>query len=177
MELTRRDAIAVLTAGSAGVGFSATAIRNDPADRPSTTEEAHVLGTFVAFADEIYPTEVSGINEFVKAYVMGRSDDRGRWNEYTKAVDTLDTTTDYWFETTFVDLKAENRSVVLQRMGIANVEPDPDGNGTDHVRYYVFNELLYALYTSPVGGKLAGLENPEGHPGGIESYQQGARGE
>jgi hypothetical protein len=43
------------------------------------------------------------------------------------------------------------------------------------VRYYVVNELLYALYTSPTGGELVGIENPQGHPGGHESYQHEPR--
>jgi hypothetical protein len=41
------------------------------------------------------------------------------------------------------------------------------------VRYYVVNELLLALYASPTGGELVGIENPQGHPGGTASYQQG----
>jgi hypothetical protein len=41
------------------------------------------------------------------------------------------------------------------------------------VRHLVVNDLLYALYASPTGARLAGLENPPGHPGGIESYREG----
>jgi hypothetical protein len=43
------------------------------------------------------------------------------------------------------------------------------------VRYYVVDELLYAFYASPVGGGMAGIENPPGYPGGTESYQEGPR--
>ena len=42
---------------------------------------------------------------------------------------------------------------------------------SDRVRFFVVNELLFALYSSPTGGSLVGIENPVGHPGGTESYQ------
>jgi hypothetical protein len=29
--------------------------------------------------------------------------------------------------------------------------------------------MLYALFTSPTGSELVGIENPTGHPGGYES--------
>ncbi|MEA5408870.1 hypothetical protein VB773_15715 [Haloarculaceae archaeon H-GB2-1] len=52
-------------------------------------------------------------------------------------------------------------------------EPNPDGTTAERVRYYLVNEPLYALYASPTGGTLVGIENPQGHPGGTESYQRG----
>jgi hypothetical protein len=58
-------------------------------------------------------------------------------------------------------------------MGVDLVDPDPDGFSAERVRFYLVNELLYALYSSPTGGTLLGLENPQGYPGGSESYQQG----
>ncbi|PSQ18424.1 hypothetical protein BRC99_00075 [Halobacteriales archaeon QS_7_69_60] len=51
----------------------------------------------------------------------------------------------------------------------------PDGSTAERVRYYVVNDLLMALYASPTGGELVGLENPRGHPGGTDSYQRGPR--
>jgi hypothetical protein len=58
-------------------------------------------------------------------------------------------------------------------LGVRTAEPDPDGTDVERVRYYVVNELLFALYSSPTGGELVGLENPQGHPGGIDSYRRG----
>jgi hypothetical protein len=60
-------------------------------------------------------------------------------------------------------------------MGADTADPDPDPDGTDagRVRYYVVNELLYALYASPTGGELVGIENPRGYPGGTASYRRG----
>jgi len=49
------------------------------------------------------------------------------------------------------------------------VSPSKPGH---RVRYYLVNDLLFALYSSPTGGKLVGIENPQGHPGGTGSYQQ-----
>jgi hypothetical protein len=57
-------------------------------------------------------------------------------------------------------------------MGIDVVDSDPEGSDTEQMRFYLVNELLFALYTSPTGAKLAGIENPQGHPGGTTSYQQ-----
>jgi hypothetical protein len=61
-------------------------------------------------------------------------------------------------------------------MGADTVDPDPDGGDVARVRYYVVNELLFALYASPTGAELLGLENPQGHPGGLASYQRGPGG-
>jgi hypothetical protein len=58
-------------------------------------------------------------------------------------------------------------------MNADTLEPDPRGSDEQRVRYFVVNELLFALYASPTGGELVGIENPQGHPGGIQSYQRG----
>jgi len=58
-------------------------------------------------------------------------------------------------------------------MSVDTADPVPDGDDVERVRYYVVNELLFALYSSPTGGELVGLENPRGNPGGLASYQRG----
>jgi hypothetical protein len=60
-------------------------------------------------------------------------------------------------------------------MGVHTADEDPDGTTAERIRFYVVNELLFALYASPAGGRLVGIENPQGHPGGAESYRRGPR--
>jgi len=54
-------------------------------------------------------------------------------------------------------------------------DENPDGTAAERVRFFVVNELLLALYASPTGGELVGIENPQGYAGGAESYQRGPR--
>jgi hypothetical protein len=62
---------------------------------------------------------------------------------------------------------------VLREMAVDTAEPRREGEPRETVRYYVVNELLLALYSSPTGGELVGIENPQGYAGGIDSYQRG----
>jgi len=71
------------------------------------------------------------------------------------------------------DLSVADRDSLLREVGADTAPPDPDGTNAERVRFYVVNELLYALYTSPTGGELVGIENPQGHPGGTDTYQRG----
>jgi hypothetical protein len=57
-------------------------------------------------------------------------------------------------------------------MAVDRTGSSPNGNIPERIRYYVVNQLLYGLYTAPTGGRLLGIENPVGHPGGFESYQK-----
>jgi len=84
----------------------------------------------------------------------------------------LDAFTTEWEDAPFRELGTERRDATLRAMGVDTAEPNPDGNPRERVRYYLVNELLFALYSSPTGGELVGLENPQGHPGGTESYRQ-----
>jgi hypothetical protein len=70
-------------------------------------------------------------------------------------------------------LSEEAGDEALREMGVHTAEPDPAGTTAERVRYYLVNEVLYALYASPKGGELVGIENPQGYPGGANSYQQG----
>ena len=66
----------------------------------------------------------------------------------------------------------ETRDRLLRGIGVETADPVPDGTLTERVRFYLVNDLLFAFYASPTGGRLVGIENPIGHPGGIESYQR-----
>ncbi|WP_134672195.1 gluconate 2-dehydrogenase subunit 3 family protein [Halorussus marinus] len=178
MELSRRDALAALAAGGVTVGATAALDGNpfdggdEPApDRPSPEER---LDALVAVADVVYPAEVSGVEEFVRRYALGRVEDREGYRDgIVDALDTLDEYARTWHDADFRALDAETRESVLDQMAVDDADPDPDGSDRERVRYYAVNELLYALYTSPTGGELVGIENPQGHPGGATSYRRG----
>ncbi|MBX0294145.1 gluconate 2-dehydrogenase subunit 3 family protein [Haloarcula nitratireducens] len=179
MELTRRDALAALSAAGVAVGGGGAVMLaaddgeegGDTASGPFGDEE---LATLVAAGEVLYPDAVEGVESFVTRYAEGRARDRPDHAAGTaEAVAYLDDYCRSWFDAEFAALDAATRESALRRMNADTVEPDPDGSDTQRVRYYVVNELLYALYSSPTGGKLVGIENPQGHPGGTTSYQRG----
>lgn len=178
--LTRRDALAALTAaGVAGVG-SSVLTRDAFEESPSSPPEegaplgAHERETLTAVARVVYPDAVEGVGEFVRTYAAGRAESRPeRAQAIAETVATLDERAGQQDGTPFVDLAPGRQDELLREMGVDVVEPDPDGIVAARVRYYVVNELLFALYASPTGGRLVGIENPQGHPGGIDSYQRG----
>lgn len=181
MELTRRDVVAALGAAgvAVGAGGAALIVMDDEGDGtvedvpgPITEQE---LRTFVAAAETLYPSELDGIEEFVTDYVAGRAESRPEHVAgMADAAAYLDEYTDAWYEADrFADLAPSNRSDAFRRMNVDTTDPDPEGGDVERVRYYVVNELQFALYSTPTGGELVGLENPQGHPGGTTSYQRG----
>lgn len=178
MKLTRRDAFAALAAGGIAVGSSAVVFRWDAlrgdAEAPIAFTE-NEIETLNALAAVVYPSAVTGIASFIETYVVGRIQDRPEYARGMKeALATLDEYSTDWFEAEFVVLDEKTRGTLLSQMGVDTADPDPDSTADrERVRYYLVNELLYALYTSPTGGKLVGLENPQGYPGGLASYQRG----
>ena len=171
MELSRRDAIAALGAVGAGAG-AAYAARG--LDDPPSGESTPDVETLTAVAEVVYPDEVTGLEGFVEAYARRRAagdDDHARG--VRAAVETVDDRAEAWYDDSFAELPAEDRDSLLREMGVDTAEEDPDGSTAERVRYYVVNDLLMALYASPTGGELVGLENPQGHPGGTDSYQRG----
>jgi len=187
MDLTRRDALAALSAAGVAVGAVAGALRfedladalagdGDPngGDRGPTLDDRH-RETLVALARTLYPAELSGIPEFVETYVAGRIRDRPDLAAgVAEAADRLDGLARDWRDAHFAALPPEERDALLREMGVDGVDPDPDGVVSSRVRYYLVNDLLYALYASPTGGRLVGIENPQGHPGGLDSYRRGS---
>jgi hypothetical protein len=178
MKLTRRDALAALAAAGVTAG-GATVLSSEEgepdaegADGPLGDAE---LSTLVAAAEVLYPTEVENVESFLTRYVRGRAEEPGHVSGVAEAVGYLDEYAESWHDAAFGALEPTAREGVLRRMGADTAEPDPDGSDVERVRYYVVNELLFALYTTPTGGELVGLENPQGHPGGLASYQRGPR--
>jgi hypothetical protein len=175
-ELTRRDALAALAA--AGVATTASALTWESLGDAPTTDEPeftdHDRELLDAIAAVVYPSAVSGIPAFVETYVVGRvREDPDRMTGITEGVRYVDAYASEWYDKPYLDLATDRQETVLSAMGAEVTEPDPDGSDIERLRFYVVNELLYALYTSPTGGELLGLENPQGYPGGTESYQRG----
>ncbi|MFC6784635.1 gluconate 2-dehydrogenase subunit 3 family protein [Halobaculum halobium] len=185
MDLSRRDALAALSAAGVGAlaGCEAPAASDDDGmtDEEAASENPdddavgdHELSTLIAVAHVVYPSEVDGIAEFVRTYTGGRVDgDDAYARGVAEAVATLDDYTEGLYDAQYVDLGGTDRAEALDVMSVDVVDPDPAGTAPQRVRHFLVNELLYALYTSPTGASLAGLENPPGHPGGIESYREG----
>jgi len=169
MNLDRRDVLKAL--GAAGVTVAGgTAVLEWTVDEQFND---HDRATLQAVANTVYPSEVEGVESFVDGYVSGRvEDDPQRAAGIVDAVGALDEYAREWEDSAFVDLDAATRDETLRAMGVDTADPDPEGTERERVRYYLVNELLFGLYSSPTGGELVGLENPQGHPGGTSSYQQ-----
>lgn len=176
-KLTRRDALIALGAAGVGAGGLGTLAwdRLDDTGQDADGETAGVREVIVAAAEALYPEQVSGIDSFVETYVVGRIEDRSAYLEGVQtAARDLDRYARHWHDQSFADLDRSTRQAVFDDYGLADRDPDPDGTERQRVRYYLVNELLFAFYSSPTGGSLIGLENPPGHPGGLETYQRGS---
>jgi hypothetical protein len=187
VELTRRDALAALAAASATIGGGVLAGRmeppragsegpasngSDPSTEPSLSTD--LLDLLDALAGVLYPDGVDGRREFVQTYVLGRIGDRPDYRAgLQEAAAQLDAVARDWEDAPYADLDADARDRLLRNLGVATADPDPEGPISDRIRFFLVDDLLFAFYSSPAGGRLVGIENPIGHPGGIESYQRG----
>jgi len=185
-ELTRRDALKALGAAGVTVTGGAAALAWNESEDDDTVESAeddadasesefgeHERETYRAVAAIVYPSEVAGVQEFVDSYLAGRVEaDPERAADMATAVADLDVYTREWEDTVFTALDTETQEETLRGMGVNASDPDPHGDPRHRVRYYLVNDLLFALYSSPTGGELVGIENPQGYPGGTSSYQQ-----
>ena len=177
MELTRRDAVAALGAlGAAGGAALAAAKAGDSrAEAPDLADETTTRASMAAVATVLYPTAVDGVDSFVDEFLDGRLDGSAHAEGLRAAVAELDEAARAWHGAPVADLSEADRDRLLREIGADVADEDPEGTTAERVRYYVVNELLLALYTSPTGGELVGIENPQGHPGGTDSYQRGPR--
>jgi hypothetical protein len=173
MELTRRDVMAALAAGGAAVG-AGVSLTADPAETGVESVGDHEVDTLVAVAEVVYPSDVEGVESFVRRYSVQRVQNRPEYAEgVAAAVRALDEYSRIWADAEFAALDEAAADDILSGFGVDTADPDPEGSDRERVRYYLVNELLYALFTTPTGGKLAGIENPQGHPGGTTSYRRG----
>lgn len=173
MELTRRDAL-VAVASTAGT-LTAGAVADRVADaEPDDQRLDRVLTGLDAAAAVVFPSEASADEQFLRTYVLGRYASTDAYlSGCASALRELDRLSTDRFGAAFASLGPGRRETVLVDAGVPDVTPDPDGTALEGVRYYVVNELLFALYSSPTGGELLGNENPPGYPGGREAYQRG----
>lgn len=173
-ELDRRDVLKALGAAGIAVGGGAALLEwtdDDGDGEPVVTD--HERRTLHAVATTVYPSEVSGVEGFVDGYMSRRlRADTERAGAVLEALSALDGYALKWEDTDFRELSPAKRDETLRAMGVAEADPVPDGAPHERVRYHLVNELVYGLYSSPTGGKLVGIENPQGYPGGTESYQQ-----
>ncbi|MGQ3328598.1 gluconate 2-dehydrogenase subunit 3 family protein [Halorubrum sp. FL23] len=187
MELTRRDAVAALaTVGATGGVALGTRRSDDGGDgaegadgageaEAAALDEAAVRASMAAVATVVYPEAVDGVEAFVDRFLDGRLDGSAHAAGLRATVGDLDDAARSWHGAPLVDLSETTRDELLREVGADVADEVPDGTLAERVRYYVVNELLLALYASPTGGELVGLENPQGHPGGTESYRRGPR--
>lgn len=173
MQLTRRDALAALAAVGAVGGGAAFADRYGERVDPPSADPSY-LQTVVALAEVLYPAETTGVQSFVETYVQGRLEGRDAYRTgVAEAAEQLDDSAREWHGEAFVETDLGVRNELLLELGVDTADPDPDGTTPERIRYYLVNDLLFAFYTSPTGGELVGIENPQGHPGGTASYQRG----
>jgi len=176
VKLTRRDAAAALAAlGAGGVAAAGLAGDANENDRRSINgvDEAAIRETMVAAAEVLYPDAVTGIDAFVDGFLDSRLAGETHAAGVADAVAAINDRAESWYDDRFAALDADTRDSVLREMAADTAEPRRDGSTAEEVRYYVVNELILALYSSPTGGELVGIENPQGHAGGIDSYQRG----
>ena len=169
MELTRRDALVALGVAGAATGGAYVVASLDDEDAAR-----RVVERLAPVAEVVYPSEVDVTRDFLETYVVGRVEDRdGYLDGVDDALGRLDSYARGIRDVPFAEASPDTRDSLLRYMGVDEAEPDPDGTDAERVRYYVVNELQYALYTTPVGGRLVGIENPVGYPGGGDTYRRG----
>ncbi len=186
MRLSRRDALAVLAGlGAAGAGATLGTLgtydppvagdgRAGDGEGEREREREDALSVLVAAAEVLYPSDVEGHREFVETYVAGRRrTDPDHHAGVVRAASDLDAVARDWHDAGFAMLAPETRDRLLRDLSVDVADPDPEGNVSDRLRFFVVNDLLYAFYTSPTGGRSVGTENPTGYPGGLQSYQRG----
>lgn len=155
----------------AGTAWTAGTNKTPEPDAPIGSDE---LETLIAAAEILYPREVKAIGPFVERYIGTVATERPEHARgIADAVAYLEEFTGAWYAAGFTDLEPPTQDEVLSRMNLGSATPNPTGSDVDRVRYYIVNELLFALYSTPTGAELVGLENPQGYPGGIASYQRG----
>jgi len=174
-ELDRRDVLKALGAAGITVGTGAALLEwaddDEEGGEPIVTD--HERRTLHAVAETVYPSEVSGIGSFVDGYMSRRlRADPERADAVLDALTALDDYAREWEDADFRELEPAKQEETLRAMGVDKADPVPDGAPRERVRYYLVNELVYGLYSSPTGGELVGIENPQGHPGGTESYKR-----
>lgn len=173
MKLTRRDALAAVVATTAGVA-TVGEVTDVLSNHESSEDVGAVVSGLTAASEVVFPSQVEATDSFLQTYVLGREYEVDEYvAEATTALDALDRHSRTTYGSGFESLSQSQRDSLLRDIGAASVTPDPQGTETERIRYYVVDELLCALYTTPKGARLLGNENPPGYPGGTEAYTEG----
>ncbi|AEN07868.1 hypothetical protein Halar_0645 (plasmid) [halophilic archaeon DL31] len=155
-------------AGTATEGSTAVQSGDHPAS------QCHV-DVLTAVARAVYPSTVSVDSSFVERRVFGRIEPKpGHFERLVAAIEAVDGHAQARFGGAMSEFSAGRRRQVLQSMGVTTVHPTADGTTAEQVRFYLVNDLLYVLFTSPKSSELTGIDNPPGHPGGREAYRRGS---
>ncbi len=169
MELTRRDAIMAIGGMGAASAYIGMTVRGDVAD----LEEAEIVALLVAAAEVLYPSQVEVTDAFVQTYVRGRRANRpDHLAGQAESLKELNTHAHHIGGRSFPALSERRRESVFRRLGVHRAPPVQGGTVQERMRYYVVNDLLYVLYSTPTGGRLLGCKNPPGHPGGLTAYRR-----
>lgn len=173
MRLTRRDALealaAVTVAGLGSVSVSELATRIDDQGAEQQLHQTDIE-TAEAVAEVVYPSEVTVSPEFIETYYSSMPD--GLRGEAGRAIRDLNTVSKREFSTAFANVESrKTRDDILRAIGVNRAQSNPDGTIPERVRYFLVNGLLYALFTTPQGSKLFGVDNPKGYAGGFATFQ------
>ncbi|MXR20227.1 gluconate 2-dehydrogenase subunit 3 family protein [Halobacterium bonnevillei] len=173
MRLTRRDALEALAAGTvAGLGsvtVSELATRLDDQEAEQQLNRIDIE-TAEAVADVVYPSEVTVSPEFIETYYSSMPAELRA--EAVRAIRDLNTASKRQFSTAFANVESrKTRDDMLRALGVNRAQSNPDGTIPERVRYFLVNGLLYALFTTPKGAELFGIDNPKGYAGGFATFQ------
>ncbi|AUV81429.1 hypothetical protein C2R22_06980 [Salinigranum rubrum] len=164
--------IAVASAGDGGQSTAGPVVaeRSRWTEAPSSQYHVRVA---TAVADAVYPPSISVDESFVERRVFGRVEPTpGHFDELLDTIEVVDRYARTRFGSRVPALSPAARRQALQSMGVTAVHPTADGTTAERVRYYLVNDLLFALFTSPKSSERTGVDNPPGYPGGREAYQR-----
>lgn len=173
MKLTRRDALLALGAASVGAAAVGSARQTTSVD----LSEAQITTRLHAVAESVYPEEIEVTRGFIVSYAQRRLENRDEYrHEQADALEILDNRARSFAGRPYPSLSIDRRQTVLRDMGVLRALPVPDGTAEERIRFFVVNDLLYVLFSTPTGGEALGCANPPGYPGGLEAYQGGSPG-
>jgi hypothetical protein len=166
---------AAVAAGAYGYGTGSREAEQLSDSHPAS--RAHVEAA-TAVADAIYPQSVAVDESFVENAVFRRVEPTpGHFDALVETIEAVERHASARFGASVTGLSPGTRRQVLQSMNVTAVHAMPDGTTAERVRFYLLNDLLYALFTSPRSRPLTGIENPPGHPGGLAAYRRAPGGD
>lgn len=168
LRLTRRDALTAVAASGTLAGISLAV--SEAADEADSQQGDSALSdtdiaTAEAVATVVYPTAVDVTTAFIETYLRRLSTDRKA--ALSDTVEALNAHTQSSYGASFHEIDDRSkRDAVLRSLGVNRARSVSTGSVQERVRYHLVNSLLYALFTTPKGSRLVGVENPTGYPGG-----------